>query len=511
MSTRLFLALACVLIVLRLPSLVQPMGADQGLYSYVGERILDGGLPYRDAWDQKPPAIHYTYAGLRFLWPHDSVVPATELVVAIAMALLLVALGSAAGSRGAGQAAALLFLFLANPAFQRLGGVRIEAQTETFIALAVTAALTLLIGGPALWRTLLAGMCFGLAFSYKYNAAAYLAVGIFSLFLLNRLTIGQIAALVVGALMPPLMFFAVLWRGGAVHDLYAATIQYNLGYSRETYSGPIHLIRYLFTFPIAHARVDALWLVGGAGCILLLLAAFWKRERLLAPAWVAAACLVIAVNGSRGLPQYFVQAGPALALAAAWAGAMLWTRWRIVNVLALAVIAVGVWRVNNFQKLVENTWHDAKYIVRAIDKDQHLARYGEPNQQKYSALSVERLSDYLRTHSEPADRVYVFGFSPGAYVKADRVSASRFFWSRPVIAGFGEGKPGYGAAGVLADLQRKAPKLIALQQVDWLGDVDNSSHYFTTHPLLGPWLSANYIQTTGPEGFDMWMWRGVAP
>ena len=32
MTSRLFLALACVLVIVRLPSLVQPMGADQGLY-----------------------------------------------------------------------------------------------------------------------------------------------------------------------------------------------------------------------------------------------------------------------------------------------------------------------------------------------------------------------------------------------------------------------------------------------------------------------------------------------
>ena len=40
MTNRLFLALACVLLAVRLPSLVQPMGADQGLYAYAGDRAL---------------------------------------------------------------------------------------------------------------------------------------------------------------------------------------------------------------------------------------------------------------------------------------------------------------------------------------------------------------------------------------------------------------------------------------------------------------------------------------
>ena len=69
MHARLFLLIAGVLVLLRVPSLVQPMGADQGLYAYIGERILAGDLPYRDAWDQKPPTIHYTYAAMRAIWP----------------------------------------------------------------------------------------------------------------------------------------------------------------------------------------------------------------------------------------------------------------------------------------------------------------------------------------------------------------------------------------------------------------------------------------------------------
>ena len=87
---------------------------------------------------------------------------------------------------------------------------------------------------------------------------------------------------------------------------------------------------YLFTFPIRHARVDALWLVGGAGCAILLVAGDDAGlERLIPVAWTAAACLTIAINGSRDLPQYFVQAAPALALAAAWGATFLRTASRV--------------------------------------------------------------------------------------------------------------------------------------------------------------------------------------
>jgi hypothetical protein len=515
MTPRLFLALACALILVRAPSLVQPMGADQGLYAYVGERILDGGLPYVDAWDQKPPSIHLAYAAMRAVWPHDAVVAAADLAAAVAIAALLVPLGSTLAGRAVGFAAALLFLFLSNPAFARLGGVQVRAQAETFIALAVTAAFLLLLRPPQPpWRLAASGVLLGIAITFKYNMAVYALAGAVMLFVAqgpgSAPRIRSLAIVALGMAVPVAAMLAWIAARGGLRELYDATITYNLRYSGETYGGPLDVARYLLLFPIQRARVDGLWLVGGAGCAVLLAASLRRRERLVAPLWVAAACLAIAINSSRGLPQYFVQVAPALALAAAWAGSIAWTRREWINVVLLAVVSYGVWRVNDFQKLVANTWHDTRYAAGLMDREQHLARYGEPNVRKYSAIAVDRLASYLAAHAAPSDRVYVFGFSPGAYVKAGRVSASRFFWSRPVIAGFNEGVPGYGAAGVLAELERHPPAVIALQQVDWLNDVDHSSHFFTTHPALGPWLRAHYSAAAGPEGFDVYL-RQVSP
>jgi 4-amino-4-deoxy-L-arabinose transferase-like glycosyltransferase len=516
MTTRLFLALAGALIIVRLPALVQPMGADQGLYAYVGERILDGGLPYKDAWDQKPPAVHFTYAALRAMWPHDSAVAIADLAAAVLTAWLLYRLGGVLVAPRTGQVAALLFLFLANPAFARLAGVSVRAQSETFIAVTVTGALLLLLRpGASPWRIAAAGVLFGIAFTFKYNMVVYAAAGTLMLFLMPRKgdDVRRAAPVFValGFMIPVSVVAALFAVRGALPDLYDATITYNVQYAGETYAGPLDAIRYLLTFPIERARVDGLWLIGGAGCAVLMGASLRSRDRMIAPVWVAAACLAIAINSSRGLPQYFVQAGPALALAAAWAATLLWSRRTVVNVAVVVLVSYAVWRVNNFQKLAENTWHDTQYVARQTTKPQHLARYGEPNVRKYSALAVENLAEYLRVHSAEGETVYIFGFSAGAYVKADRVSASRFFWSRPVIAGFNDGVPGYGAGGLLADLTRNTPKVIALQQVDWLRDVDNSSHFFTTHPQLGPWLRAHYAPAPGPEGFDIWLRQGAKP
>lgn len=514
MTNRLLLALACVLLAVRLPSLVQPMGADQGLYAYVGERILAGDLPYRDAWDQKPPAIHLTYSVMRAVMPWSAAVAVADLSIAAAIAALLWRLGGLVAGGPVGPWAAVVFLAFSNPAFTRLGGVSLRAQCETFIAACVTAAFLYLARSrerQTRRNLFIAGALFGVAFTFKYNAAAYALAAVFALAIWKRITPAAVAALAAGFLVPIAAFAVWFAAGGALSELYDATILYNVRYSGETYQGALHALTYLLTFPITHARVDALWLVGGAGCALLLVLARKHPDRLVAVAWVAAACLSIAINGSRGLPQYFVQAAPALALAAAWAGSHVRTPWRVMNGALVVVLLIAIWRVNDFSKLVENTSHDAAYAMGRMTRTDHLARYGDRAARKYSALAMDELGAFMRSHSGPEDSVYVFGFSSGAYLAADRRSASRFFWSRPVIVGFNDGKPGYGVSGLLEDLQSGDPAIVALQQRDWYPDVDDSAHFFMTTPPLADWLRASYERVNATAGFDVWVKRVSTP
>jgi len=518
MSTRLLLALTAALLIFRLPSLAQPMGPDQGLYAYVGERILHGELAYRDAWDQKPPGIHYVYAALRALSRGDVVVPAADLAAAALVAMLLWRIGGALGGPIAGGVSAAIFLLLSDPSFARYGGVRVRSQCETFIALAVAGAVALALGAKGAkgargaGRLLAAGALIGSAFALKYNAGLYGVVVLAALALTSGLTLLEFAWIVAGAAIVPAVLFAIFWQGGALSDLYQATIAYNVRYSGETYATRWDMLAYLVRFPIEHARVDALWFVGGLGSLVLLVAGPRKRTSWVPVIWVAAACLSIAINGSRGLPQYFLQAAPALALAAGIGLTLAipplpaLARWAVV-----LVIAVGAWRAGTdpFPKLAANVWHDTQYLLGRIDRRTHLARYGGARDvDKFSALDNRDLGAFLAQGTAPADTVYVFGFSPGAYVYADRRSASRFFWSRPVILDFNRDDPRYGVAGLLADLQRSQPAYVVLQQHDWSPDVSDSAPFFLSQPGLAAWLRAGYHQVASIEGFDAWRRNG---
>ena len=183
----------------------------------------------------------------------------------------------------------------------------------------------------------------------------------------------------------------------------------------------------------------------------------WDRTLLVStPLWVAAACLAIAINGSRGLPQYFLQAGAPLALAAGWGAVLVWHRTTpIARIVLIALLSFGAARVTSFDKAIDYTAYDLRAWTGALTREQYLSRFGErASGDKYSALAIHELAGHLRANVPADRRVLLFGFSPGALVQSQRVSATRFFWSRPVIVGFNEGKPGYGVSGLLDELQR---------------------------------------------------------
>ena len=93
---------------------------------------------------------------------------------------------------------------------------------------------------------------------------------------------------------------------------------------------------------------------------------------------------------------------------------LLWTRRPAINVAVAARWSLAVWRVTISTSSLANTWHDARYALGRMTRDDHLARYGDPATRKYSAIAVDELGDVHEGTPRRPIRVYVFGFSSGA-------------------------------------------------------------------------------------------------
>ena len=76
--------------------------------------------------------------------------------------------------------------------------------------------------------------------------------------------------------------------------------------------------------------------------------------------------------------------------------------------------------------------------------------------------------------------------------------------TQTVIVGFQADQPGYGAAGVLDDLRRERPGVIALQRHDWDPDGPDSATYFMSQKHLRDWLEREYRYAGELRYYALW-------
>jgi hypothetical protein len=296
---------------------------------------------------------------------------------------------------------------------------------------------------------------------------------------------------------------------GGFDDLWQATVQYNLSYSQESFAGQSRLA-YLVKFPIERAGAEMIWFLGGLGAVVLAWMALTSRSALVLLAWLAAAILSILINGARDLPQYFVQAWPALAFAAAAGLGTMLSAYGVVRYAALIACVAGLWRVGvepagwaprfgGLPGAIDHVRWDLAYARGHLDRPTYLSAF--VHGQKFDAPEIDELSRYVRETTAPSDPIYVFGFAGGSVCwKSERVSASRFSWSQPVLREFAADQPGYGSAGLLADLTQHKPVLVALQkQEQW-----KSTEFFMSHESLASWLRSGYVLDRETPKFAVW-------
>src|SRR5213596_1445065 len=111
-SWRQFLGIILLTVVIRLPSLLHPQPIDnEAVYSVVANEIVDGGRPYVDAVERKPPLLFWTYAAIfevagKYNWKALHV---AALVWTLGTMAGLYAIGRALFDRETGLIAALLY------------------------------------------------------------------------------------------------------------------------------------------------------------------------------------------------------------------------------------------------------------------------------------------------------------------------------------------------------------------------------------------------------------------
>ena len=129
--------------VARIPQLFLPFERDEGAYAYIAEIIDRGGLPYRDAFDHKPPGIYYLYHLSFSVFSNTVYAPRLAALFFIAATCILVYsfVFKVTKSSSAGTLSmALLAFATASPAYAGF-----TANTEIFVLPFVLGASLLLL------------------------------------------------------------------------------------------------------------------------------------------------------------------------------------------------------------------------------------------------------------------------------------------------------------------------------------------------------------------------------
>jgi len=459
-------------------------GRDQGIFAVVGRTILERGMPYRDAWDFKPPGIFFIYAlagasvaGIRIV----EVAAWISLVVAFGR-LSRIYLGSAiAGTLGAMVAVT--------------AHVQLEfwhtAQPESFGAVAIAWAVALAGGASSavdlsqasrLRRMIASGICYGVAAVLK-PTMGIAVLGSLALVLiaerrrgpLNFRSLAPAGALAFGALLPGLICLAFFAARGALPHMLQALVGFAPHYTALAWQNAqpaevaLTLVRqWLFEYSL-------LVPIG----LVSLLAARWTRELRagLLHLGVVIACLLAGVLIQGKLFAYHFDAVlPLTALVAGWGLWALWERSRRWTPGVAAFGAVLVTATLLHDRSPDFSESFSQRSAARVEAWLTPARAGAIRDRLYSVADYRagdnrRAADWIRAQTSPDAAVFVYGFTPELYIASNRRLASRYIYIVPQKATWSRLEA---RSRLLDELQQSRPAAFLVEHEDVMPWVDGT-------------------------------------
>ncbi|HEV7664557.1 MAG TPA: hypothetical protein VGQ62_13545 [Chloroflexota bacterium] len=446
-----FVAIAAIV---KAPQLLAPMGQDQGLYHAVGELILRGGVPYRDAWDPKPPGAFYTHAAVLALVPDPwrpchldtlaglsrtdlqprcgtLVFELIDFVYSLAIAAAVFAVARRLGLTASGAAVAFgLTALCVNLALLDPEGSTPEKYALLPAVGVVLAGLTAVRSGQRRWL-LVAGVLGGIAALYKQpDLASFAALTLWLLSLRRFRDLLWLWTPLAAVLLSVVALFAA---AGAVGQVLDATLLYNVrrfGFQSDR----IALKGIAAAWQIFRDGAAVLLLLGALGALGALSLARNAGYRLLL-IWAVFDVLALALGGTKFTREYFVQLVPSFAILGGLAWQSLWGEY--------ARTAIGrAWLALSLTSVV--------LLTSAFQANFTLRIWNEYVANGWTTTSVEHLSDMVRA-LPPQNTLFVWGDEAQLYVLSGRRPTTRFL-----------NTAGLAATGDPAVIQRRTELFAAL-------------------------------------------------
>lgn len=486
-------------------------GRDQGIYAVVGEAMLSGKVPYRDAWDFKPPGIFFVYTFAQALFGRAMIsVRIVEVATWVGMVFAFRRLGrDMFGSQTAG---------VVGGAFATLIHAELEfwhtAQPESFGGALTVFALLLTVGpgtgepthGRRLWSWGGAGFLFGLAFLMKppigggaIVCAPYLGRAEFEKRNRPLAFVMPAAVMALGSALPIAACALWFWAKGAWPHLSWTLFEFTPGYTALGWNGTA-LGFYRYALVELLTEFSFLLPVGLVAAVVLRPIHGREREALLLVAGIAS----VHVAGIALQAKFFQYHYSATLPLVAWASGLgLYKLWRralnfrapgvvLYTAAVAALVASRAALRHNPGTFWERTLDRMSFLVARTPTRPELDRklYAVADYD----LDIDRRTGEAIARLVPlGERVFVWGFEPAVYWFSRRDPASRYLYDVPQRAAW---QREHARSELLRDLAAKPPAAVVVQHGDVFkyvtGNELDSDGALTTFPELARLLNDQY-------------------
>lgn len=468
-----------------IPVITGQVYRDSGVFLYVGSKILEGEVPYRDVWDHKPPMIFFVNAlglllsggsrwgGIFLEW--------FCLLLAVYIAYRLIE--QVFGRYGA-MVGTLFWTFIL-PTYAPFDNL-----TEVYLVLPQVVSLSLFWyaerRGHYGWYGIAIGICGGIAFLLKQNLIGiWLVIGTYLLLrgVFNRRWregLQSFATMILGAVAVLSVVAIYFAFHGALDELWDASFLYNFFYSFQDSGHSSNRVTLAWdAFQSLAGDVGSLFLISG----LVFGAAYLRYEQNTSRKAFIVVCLfllpvesVLASLSTRAYPHYYI---PLLVPAALVAGLFCYViqqslvhfkrhkRHYLIVVPKTVLYAVLIYGAFLYVLSIRSMLRDNAQYERHIQS------------------SVQ----YLEQHSESGDYVLMWGAETALNFLLNRPSPTRYVYQYPLY------RVGYQSEAMvrefLEDLMANPPRII----------VDTS----VTNARIPPIASARrhgWLQAP-PEGYSV--------
>jgi hypothetical protein len=531
-----------------LPVLTYPLWRDHGMYANIARwSILNGGTPYIDMWDIKPPPIYYLYALAITLFGNS-----TEALRALDF--LLVPLGMAGlywlgwqwRTVATGAWAALLYgVFYFTETYASL--TQSDSLATVFMILAVVGAVRASAQGrgQVFYAFCTGALCGWILWFKHYYAFFVVALIFYHLYTYLRVKVPSpftergfrgevsplrytIAAFTLGGVLVGGSLLAYFWSKGMVQEMLIiaqSTAAYNAqGYdvaaflaSMQNYlyyrgrhwgvlGGAVGLYFGVWAFqrfrklaissqPLAVSFSPSLPAERGAGGEVALSPLFWL--------WFLAGVAFLLIQ-AKGFDTHWLPMLPPLCLwgAAGIQSALAYVRRERLRQALIVLIVTFFLAI-----VLRSTWVRAfPYLSGQEDRLAYFARFDEGG----DVLPAESLAvvQWLQPRLGAGDSIYIFGFRPEVAYMGGWRPATRYQAHFPVITPW---YPHEWQQENVDILWAALPPYVLVLKADYMPWVTNSPADSQTLLLqyteLNNWLQYNYEPATEIGFFTLWQRR----